>query len=520
MATETSNRKILGLFIGPFLFFLMLMLPTPEGLSIEGQRVAAVTLLMAAWWMSEAVPIPATALLPLALYPLLDIMNSKAVSSPYSDRIIFLFIGGFFLAVTMERWNLHRRIALHIIHLVGEQPARMVLGFMLASAFLSMWISNTATTMMLVPIGLAVIQQVLNLDSEQLREIAGSKSREYKFGVALMLGIAYAASIGGISTLIGTPPNVVLAGQIGELYKQEIAFLDWMLLGVPLAAVMLVITWIVLCKVLFNTGDMKLGKGREYIMAELEKLGPMTKPEKIILAVGSFMALSWIFKKPVQGLVKGILDKNPDSFLVPFKGILLVHDSTIAIFGALLLFCIPLNLRKSEFILDWKTAVKIPWDIVLLFGGGLALAKGFSKSGLAAWIASQLTTLEGVGVVMFVCIIVTMAIFLTELTSNTATATLLVPIMGATAIALGMHPYATIVSACIACSFAFMLPVATPPNAVVFGSGALTIPQMMKAGIWLNIIGIVLITIAVVVFMPLVWSIDLTTLPEWPNITG
>ena len=492
----SAGNKV-GFFLGPVVFIILLLMPLPAGMKPEAQRVAAVTALMAIWWITEAIPIPATSLLPIALFPLLKIMPSKAATAPYADHLIYLFMGGFFIAVTMERWNLHRRIALNTIKLVGVSPSRMIFGFMAATAFLSMWVSNTATTMMMVPIGLAVIQQAFGFEGHDLKHGTGS-GPEYNFGTALMLGIAYAASIGGVATIIGTPPNVIMVAMIGKMYGQHIGFAQWMAFGVPLALITLLFCWYLLTRVLFPMGDLTLAGGEQIIDHELELLGPMKKEEKWIVAVGCFVGFCWI----VRGFVK-------------IPALSMVHDATIGIVGALILFALPTDFKNGKFLLDWKTAVKIPWDVILLFGGGLAIANGFTKTGLADWIAGNLSTLQGMAPILFVMLVVTITIFMTELTSNTATATLLIPIMGSAAVALGINPYATIIGACVAASFAFMLPVATPPNAVVFGSGCVTIGQMCKAGFWLNIFGIFLITGMTFYLMPLLWGVDLSHLPAW-----
>ena len=495
-----STTQKVGLVLGPVLFIIMLLLPVPEGMKASAMRVAAITVLMAVWWITEAVPIPATSLLPILFYPLLDVTPVGQVTAQYANPTIYLFIGGFFVAVTMERWNLHRRIALYTIKLVGTSPANMTLGFMVATGFISMWVSNTATAMMMVPIGLAVIAQVTGISSKQLLD-GSVGEREQNFGKGLMLAIAYAASIGGIATIIGTPPNTIMVGMLNTTYGQTISFAEWMMLGLPLVIIMLAITWVLIVKFLFKTKDLKLADGEKVIDDEIKKMGKIKKEEQIVLAVFILVGLLWVFN-PV------IVDAIP-----VLKGKL--NDTVIAMFGTMLLFIIPANWRTGEFILDWKTAVKIPWDIVLLFGGGFAVASGFEKSGLASHIAQQLNGLQGLHMLIFIIIVTLLVVFLTEITSNTATATLLVPIMGASAIALGIHPYATIVPACVAASFAFMLPVATPPNAVVFGSGAVRIKDMAKAGLWLNLIGTVVIVIFIYYLMPLLWGIDLHATPDW-----
>ncbi|WP_027180293.1 SLC13 family permease [Maridesulfovibrio bastinii] len=503
--TDSGSGRKIGFFLGPAVFVLMLLMPVPSGMEPAAWKVAAVTALMAVWWITEAIPIPATSLMPIALFPLLGVMKSSAACAPYANHLIYLFMGGFFLAVTMERWNLHRRIALHTIKAVGTSPGRMILGFMIATGFLSMWVSNTATTMMMVPIGLAVIHQATGFASDDIREHVGS-SAEANFGKCLMLGIAYAASMGGVGTIIGTPPNTVMVGMVDKMYGVQISFGEWMIYGVPIAVIMIGVSWWILTRVLFPSKGLELAGGEAIINKEISKLGPMSKEEKYIVIVGCFIAAFW--------LSRGFL-KKADFIHAIWPNFGYIADATIGILGSLVLFAIPIDFKKGKFLLDWKTAVKIPWDVILLFGGGLAIANGFSKTGLASYVASQLSLLNGMTILMFVGVVVVITIFLTEITSNTATATLLVPIMGSAAIAMGVHPFATIVGACVAASFAFMLPVATPPNAVVFGSGCVTIRQMAAAGFWLNIFGAVLITVSVVYFLPLVWGIDLNVLPSW-----
>ena len=493
-----GNRQRIGLFLGMLLFFVALLFPSPEGLSAEGQYVGAIALLMAVWWISEALPIAAIALIPIVLFPLFGIMGSQEVTNQYADHIIYLFMGGFLIAVTMERWMLHKRVALNIIKLVGTGPSQIVLGFMIASALLSMWISNTATAMMMVPIGLAVIKQVSDIiDKQQIKNV-DTTPENFRFAVALMLGIAYACSIGGVGTIIGTPPNTVLVGVIETNFDQTISFAQWMALGIPFVIVMLGICWVYLVKIAFPPEIAELPGGKEFIDEEVRKLGNITNEEFRVAVVFSCVALAWI--------LRGFID---------IEALDMVHDSTIAIAGALVLFGMPSDFKKGIFLLDWNTAVKIPWGIIVLFGGGLALAHGFSETGLAEWIAQSLTFLEGIHILFLLFAVVLLTILLTEVTSNTATATMLMPILSSMAIAMSLHPFGLMVAAAIAASFAFMLPVATPPNAVVFGSSFITIPQMAKAGIWLNIISVFVITILTFFLLPLIWGVDLTALPDW-----
>ena len=474
----------IGLLLGPVVFLVLLALPEPAGLSPQGMSVAAVAALMAVWWVSEAIPLPATALLPILLFPLLGVLDGVEVTRAYGNHLIYLFLGGFLIAVTMEKWNLHHRIALHTIRLVGVTPNRIVLGFMLATAFLSMWISNTAATMMMVTIALAVLHEIAR--------DAGESRGCSQFGAALMLGIGYSASIGGIATLIGTPPNAIFAGVVERTYGISISFVDWMKFGLPLSLVMLGITWVYLTRIRFRGGQPELAGGSEFIRDQIGKLGPMSRAEKGVAAVFSLVALLWI----VRGFYKP-------------EALHMVTDSTIAIAGALLLFLIPVNLARREFLLDWRTAVTIPWDIIILFGGGFALAKGFSESGLTRWLAGLLGVLQGTDIVLIIAAVVLLVIFLTEVTSNTATASLLLPVMVALAVALEVHPFGLMVAAVIAASFAFMLPVATPPNAIVYGSHEVSIQQMAGAGLWLNLLAVVVVTGFVCLFLPRVWGLDL-----------
>lgn len=504
-----SMRQRLGLFTAPIAFILILLLPVPEGMKPGAMSVAAITVLMAILWISEAIPMPATALLPIVLFPLLGVMKSSAATAPYANQLIYLFMGGFFIAVTMEKWNLHRRIALNIINKVGTSPQRIILGFMVATALLSSFISNTATAMMMVPIAIAIVSQITHISPTQLSSGEGSS---HKIAVALMLGIAWAASIGGMATIIGTPPNIVMVGAVESLYKVNIGFLQWMTFGVPLSLLLLVCAWFLITKVLFKIDQVDSSGIDELIRDELKKLGKTTKEEKLIITVGLMVGFLWISR----GILSSAMKYNPElkAFILDiFPQFNMVHDATIGVFGALLLFIIPSNLNKGEFLLDWQTAVKIPWSIVLLFGGGLALAAGFQATSLTEYIAGGLTSLEGLSMLIFLLVVVGLTVFLTEVTSNTATATLLVPIMGATALAIGIHPFGPIIGACVAASCAFMLPVATPPNAVVFGSGCVTIPQMSRSGLYLNLVSVIVITLAVTYLLPLVWGIDLNTVP-------
>lgn len=489
-----STAQKIGLILGPSLFILTLLFFTPEGLLYEGRAILASTLWIAVWWMTEAVPIPVTSLLPIILFPLTGGLELGPTTSAYGSGTIFLFMGGFILALAMEKWNLHRRIAITIIYVMGTNTDRIVLGFMVATGFLSMWISNTATAMMMVPIGLAIIYQVS--DALKNNPTIDTSKEKFPFGKSLMLGIAYAASIGGMATLIGTPPNAILAGTAKELFGYEISFANWMLFGVPFAWIFIFIAWFYLTKIAFPMKINGFPGGREIIEKEKEKLGKASYEEKAVFTVFILTALAWIF----AALLKKVIPN--------------LDDAIIAIIAAVVLFLIPSKNKKGDFLMDWKTAVNLPWGILLLFGGGLAIAAGFTQSGLSEWIGTRLNALQGVSIIVIVLAVTTLVNALTEVTSNTATATMMYPIMAALSLAVDVHPIALMIAAGLSASCAFMLPVATPPNAVVFGSGYLRIPHMVKAGFALNIVAIVLVTITVYFLVPLMLGIDINSFPD------
>lgn len=473
MFATFSLRQKVGLFMGLALFFLVLVMPLPEGMSLPASRVAAVALLMACFWMAETVPIPATGILPIFLFPLLDVMPTSDVTLSYGNQILFLFMGGFLIAVAMQKWNLHRRIALSVINKVGSSPNRLVLGFMLSTALLSMWISNTATCVMMTPVAIAVVEQTMRQRPEHLR------AQPYNFGKALMLGIAYSSSAGGVSTLVGTPPNAILIGMIDTLYGYQISFVKWMKLGLPISICMLGIIWVFLTRIMYpmRDADEQNDQAKLHIQQQLDEMGPMSGQEKKVALVFFLVAVCWI--------LRGLFTPEWLNF---------VSDPAIAMCGAFLLFIIPAGGKQEGFILDWDTAKTIPWDIIILMGGGFALAAGFSGSGLTEWLANQLTVLQGVNFFVLIVVVVLFVTFLTEMTSNAATATLFIPVMGALAISMDLHPFALMVPAALGASFAFMLPVATPPNAIVFASRQITIAQMAKTGFVLNILGALVVS--------------------------
>ena len=477
---KTTQRS--GLLLGGALFLVLLLLPAPAGLSIAAWRTTALTLLMAIWWMTEAIPIPATSLLPLVLVPTLGVLSMADTAAPYANELIFLFMGGFFLAAAMQSSGLHRRVALRIVAAVGTGPRQLVLGFMLATAFLSMWISNTATTVMMLPIGLAV-GELLRPDDQK---------GPYPFGIALMLGIAYGATIGGVTTLIGTPPNAVLAGAASELLGIELGFVQWMMVGLPFALILLPAAWLLLV-MLHPPGEIA-GNARDVLGEQLAALGAPSRFEKVVVTVFSLTAAAWILRAPKQFgdvSIPGIQTYLPA-----------VRDSTIAMAATLVLFLTPIDWRKGVFALDWERARRIPWGVLILFGGGLSLARAIDQSGLAAWIGGAVASLGDVPTWVVVAVVAGLFVFLTEITSNTATTTIAMPIMAAAAVALPLDPLSLMTVAALACSMAFMLPVATPPNAIVFGSGYITIHQMVRAGILLNLLAIVLITLLAPILLP------------------
>ena len=477
------TKKSLYKILGPLVFVSTFFLSTPDEMSENGFRLLGVILWMAIWWISEVVPIAVTALLPIILFPSLNILNIQETGSNYGHKYIFLFIGGFILANAIQKWNLHKRIALNIILKIGGSTDKIILGFMLATGFLSMWISNTATTVMMLPIALSVINQ-LNDHPDTL------ENENKVFGKALMLGVAYSASAGGIATLIGTPPNLIFAGFAQDNFNIEISFFQWMKIGLPISIVLMVFIWLLLTKYAFKLNKVGFPGGKEEIKRLLFKMGKISNEEKKILFVFTLTILCWIFRK------------NTINLLIPN-----FDDSMIAISSAIILFILP-SKDKKEPILKWKDAVTIPWGILLLFGGGLSIAKGFQSTGLDIWIGEQLTFMTFTNSFIIILIVVAGVNFLTEMTSNMATTAMLLPVMIPIANLMQINPYLLLVGTTLAASCAFMLPVATPPNAVVFGSRLLKISDMVKAGIMINIFSIILILIMVYFGISLIWGVS------------
>ncbi len=498
----TFRPATLKLISGPLLGVLVMIFFKMDPQHPEVARTAGIAIWMAIWWMTEAVPLAVTALIPVAFFPLFGIMNGADVAPIYFNHIIFLFIGGFLVALAMERWDLHRRIALSLLTRVGAKPANILLGFMIATAFLSMWISNTATTMMMVPIAMAI---VANLEEHV------SKQQLKPYSTAIFLGIAYSASIGGISTLVGTPPNLALARLVQILFPQipEINFVTWMIFALPLAVIFLAITWYYLQQRYCRKTSMK-EINTSIFDEQLKDLGPITFEQRVVLWDFILLAVLWITRS----------DLKLQAFTIPGWSRLFAHphyinDGTVAVFMALILFILPSSGKKDKRIMNWKTAKRIPWNIVLLFGGGFALASGFKESGLAAWLGHHFSSLHTFPVVAILILLALFVTFLTELTSNTATAQILIPIVASLAIDISLNPLFLLIPATLSCSFAFMLPVATPPNAIIFGTKRVVIQDMVQTGFWLNLIGAVLITGAIYLWGESVFGIDLSTMPSW-----
>ncbi len=459
-------HKFVGLLLGTTAFVLMLLLPAPQGLDPVGWRVAAVAVLMAILWLTEALPIPVTALLPLILFPLLGVRTIEETASPYANPLVFLFFGGFVIALAIERWNLHRRIALLVIHRIGAREDLQVGGFMLATAALSMWVSNTATAVMMLPVALSIIPRSADGLVEPARR---------GFATALLLSVAYAANIGGIATLIGTPPNAFLALFMAESHGVQIGMAQWMMLGMPVAAVMFVVCWLLLTRVLYRLSRETLPGANEALTKALRQLGPASRAEMRVAIVFGTTAVLWIFR-PLIG-----------------QWLPALSDTGIALLGALALFLIPSGRGRGELLMSWREAEKLPWGVLLLFGGGLSLAAAVSASGLAAWIGGGLVAFGNWPALLLIVLVALLIVFLTELTSNLATTATFLPVVAALAISVDLPVLYLAIPAVLAASFAFMMPVATPPNAIVFASGYISIPQMVYAGLWLNLIGVAVI---------------------------
>lgn len=482
-------RQKSGFVLGPALLLITLVFAPPDGLSEPGWRTAGAAMLMAVWWITEAVPIPVTALVPLALFPLLGLGSIKDVAAPYANPLVFLFLGGFVIALAMQRWNLHRRLAVNLIGAMGTRPTRIVAGFLLSGALVSMWVSNTATALMMLPIAMSVV--ALLPDSER------NKGGRNDFGTALMLAVAYGATTGGMATLIGTPPNALLAGFMSRVYGYEIGFAQWMLIGVPVAMVALPVVHWILTRVSFKLDTEEVPGMAALIASEKARLGRPGRGEISVAVIFALTALGWIFDPLIA------------------RHFPLVSDTTVAIGGAVALFLVPVNLRHGEFVMNWSATKGLPWDVLILFGGGLSLASSIQGSGLSDYLGQLAGGLSGFPVIIAVAIVCLGILLLTELTSNTATAATFLPIVAAIAISLGQNPLLFAVPAALAATCSYMMPVGTPPNAIVFGSGMVRLPQMARAGILMNLALVPIIVGLLWLLGPWVFGIEHGVIPNW-----
>jgi len=469
-----------GFLLGVTAAIVVMLLPTPDGLSTEAHRTAALFLLMGVWWATEAVPVAVTALVPLALFPMLGIVDIQSAANPYANKTIYLFFGGFLIATAIQKWGLHKRIALFVLEYAGSNGASLIFGFMLTAAVISMWVMNTATTIMLLPIGLAVItvvkETVKGLNEEEIES----------FQLALLLGIAYGATIGGMSTLIGTGPNGMLAAFMADNYNLDISFVDWMKVGVPLSIIMLPCSWFILTKIIFRVEFETSQETKDLLTNMKQELGRFDGAEFKVFVVFVLTALTW--------MLRTVLDD--------INGLEGLSDAGIAMISALFLFLLPSgDKEKKGALLEWKDAQEnVPWGLLVLFGGGLSLANAVQATGLAVWMGNLIP--QGISIVLIVILVVTMIIFLTELTSNMATTATFLPVVAAIAVQSNFDPLLVTAAVALAASCAFMLPVATPPNAIVFGSGLIKVPQMARAGFLINVLGIIVVSFVAAVSVP------------------
>jgi sodium-dependent dicarboxylate transporter 2/3/5 len=465
------RHRLIGLIVGPLAAAVVLASPAPDGLSQEGWRTAAVGIWMAIWWMTEALPLAVTAMLPVILFPIVGVRSIEATTPSYAHPLVFLFLGGFLLARAMNVWALDRRLALTVLRSVGSSPPRVIGGLMAVTAFLSMWVSNTATAMVMLPIGLSIATTFANHKDQQAEGVAP----------ALLLGIAYAATIGGMGTIVGTPPNALFAAFMAETYGIEIGFAEWMLIGVPLILVLLPLTWFVLTHVTFRITGLQSLQVTGVTEGEFVALEPISRAERLVAGVMLLVAASWIFRP----------------LLMTALPWLRLSDAGIAITGALLLFLLPVDLKRGRFLLSWKEAAGIRWDVLILFGGGLALAAAIGESDLADWIGIQLIGLQALPVFLLLLAVGALIVFLGELASNTAIAAVFLPVAGATAIGMGEPALLLTLPIALFATLGFMLPVATPPNAVIFGSGVVDMRHMLRAGAILDVVGIIVVALAI-----------------------
>lgn len=484
-------RQRSGWLLGAGVLLLTCLTSPPAGLSDAGWRTTGAATLMAVFWMTEAIPIPVTALLPLVLFPALHVSDVREAAAPFANPLIFLFLGGFIIALAMQRWHLHRRLAINLIAAMGTAPRRIVAGFLLAATLVSMWVSNTATALMMLPIALSVVPLI----PDSAREDPALKD----FGVALMLAVAYGATTGGMATLIGTPPNALLAGYVDDIYHVKIGFGAWMIVGVPVTFVTLPVVYFVLTRISFRLGGGEIAGMRELIATERARLGRFSRGETAVAVVFALTAAAWIF----QPLVAKVLP--------------LASDTMIAMTGAIVLFLIPLDLKRGEFVMSWDAAKGIPWDVLLLFGGGLSLANAIEKHGVSRYLGQLCQGLDHLPVIVAVAIVCFGILMLTELTSNTATAATFLPIAASVAVSMGENPLLFMIPTALAANCSYMLPVGTPPNAIVFGSGLIRLPQMARAGMLLNLLLVPIIVGLVWLLGPIAFGMHPGVLPAWAH---
>ncbi len=471
-ANGVPRRRLIGLIVGPVAAVLLLLGPQPDALSQHGWWIAVVGIWMAVWWMTEALPLAVTALLPLILLPVLGVRSIEATAAAYAHPMIFLFLGGFLLARAMHVWGLDRRLAVRVLRIAGTSPRRMIAAVMAVTAFLSMWVSNTATAMVMLPIGLSIVT-TLSVDRDE---------RGDGFAPALLLGIAYAATIGGMGTIVGTPPNALFAAFMTESYGVEISFVRWMLIGVPLVFVLLPLSWLVLTRLAFRIGAREAIRVADTLSRDVLSSAPISRAERAVAVLMIVVAAGWIFRPLIVNALPWLQ----------------LSDAGIALAGALMLFVVPADLRRGRYLLTWKEAAAIRWDVLILLGGGLALAAAIGESDLADWIGARLTGVQALPVFLLLLAVGAMMVFVGELASNTAMAAVFLPIAGAAALSMGEAAFVLTLPVALFASLGFMLPVATPPNALIFGSGAVEIRHMLRAGAALDVGGIVIVSLAIV----------------------
>jgi sodium-dependent dicarboxylate transporter 2/3/5 len=495
-------KRTIGFVLAPALFFYFIFFVDLDPGNPQVTFTLAIALLMAIWWITEVIPLAITALLPVVLFPIFGVMDGKEVSSAYFNHVIFLFIGGFIVALAMQKWNLHKRIALKILSFTGSSPARILIGFMFASAFLSMWISNTATAMMMVPILLSIIVKLEeHLEADEVK----------KYSIGLLLGVAYGSSIGGIATLVGTPPNLSFARIFQIMFPNapDISFSAWFVYAVPISITFFIITWFYLFQRFKPKVDKAKFSGIQF-NSQYKELGKATFEERSVFIVFVMLALLWLTRQSI--VIGGFQIPGWSELLITPK---YINDGTVAIAMALVLYFIPSREKKGKRLMDWETTSKLPWYIVLLFGGGFALASGFKESGLSMWVGEQLSGASVLHPILIVSIISFTVTFLTELTSNTATIEMLLPVLAGLAVSIKVNPLILMLPATLSASMAFMLPVATPPNAIIFGSGRIKIMDMARAGLILNLLGVIIITLFTYFWGTWIFDFDPNVMPEW-----